>query len=84
MCGDSEAVSHALDGKKLLRCVDDRQYKNKMSIGSQIRIAGVDGFQYEVDDLPVTMYGELDYSENYVYPNSNGKTALAIAKNPKG
>ena len=84
MCGDSEAVSHALDGNKLLRCVDERQYKSKMSIGSQIRIAGMDGFHYEVDDLPVTIYGELDYSRNYVYPNSSGKTALAITKNPKG
>ena len=84
MCGDSEAVSHALDGNKLLRCVDERQYKSKMSIGSQIRIAGMDGFHYEVDDLPVTIYGELDYSRNYVYPNSSGKIALAITKNPKG
>ena len=68
MCGDSEAVSHALDGKKLLRCVDDRQYKNKNVNRLPNSCAGVDGFQYEVDDLPVTMYGELDYSENYVYP----------------
>ena len=83
-CGDAEAVSHALDGNKLLRCVDDRQYKNKMSIGSQIRIAGGDGFRYEVDDLPVTLYGELDYQRNYVYPNSNGLTAMFITENPKG
>ena len=29
--GDSEAVAHALDQNKLLRCVERRQYKNKMT-----------------------------------------------------
>eukprot|EP00943_MAST-04B_sp_MAST-4B-sp1_P008881 g8881.t1 len=83
LAGDSEAVSHALDHGKLLRCIEKRQYKNKMSLGSQIRIAGKEGLQYEVDDLPVSMYGGLDYSRNYIYPNMNGKTAIHVAFNPK-
>jgi hypothetical protein len=83
LAGDSEAVSHALDHGKLLRCVEKRQYKNKMSLGSQIRIAGNEGLQYEVDDLPVSIYGGLDYSRNYIYPNMNGKTAIHVAVNPK-
>ena len=81
--GDSEAVAHALDQNKLLRCVESRQYKNTMSLGTQIRIAGGETLQYEVDDLPVSVYGELEYTRNYVYPNMGGKTAMHVAHNPK-
>ena len=77
--GDSEAVAHALDQNKLLRCVERRQYKNKMSLGTQIRIAGGETLQYEVDDLPVSVYGELEYTRNYVYPNMGGKTAMMFS-----